>query len=153
MNTGPHPASPRRQAPGMLFIEGDKASGLVIGDSGEPVLSFWCGDVAVQAVLERKQPGPGIVADTLTLSMASPVWFNLKWLVPDHVLNAAMTMNGGLLISAFSDRLPEGGLPLPSPGCGHDSPISTLKPGCFQSLAFNWHPGDQLVMYLVYEIP
>ena len=137
------------QAPGMIFIKGDQASGLIISDSGETTLTFDCRGVPVRAVLERTEIRAGVFADSLTLAMAEPVRFSLKWLIPENALNAAMTMNQGLLISPFSNRFPEGGLPVPSPACGHDSPISTLRPGQFQSIEFNWYPGDQLVLYLV----
>jgi hypothetical protein len=60
-----------------------------------------------------------------------------------------MTMNGSLLISPFSDIMPAGGLPVPGAACGHGSPVSTLHPGRFQSLDFNWYSGDSLTLYLV----
>lgn len=134
---------------GLIFMQGDTAAGLLVSDSGEKRLHFIHEGVTVEAELDVVQSGPDLQAITLRLSPENPVRFKVAWLVPEGVLNAAMTMNGSLLISPFSDILPDGGLPVPAASCGHASPVSTLRPGRFQSLDFNWLPGDSLTLYLV----
>lgn len=136
---------------GLIFMQGDAAAGLIISDSGEMNLRFVHDEVSVEAELELVQPRQGLQAISLRLSPEKPVRFRVEWLVPEGVLNAAMTMNGSLLISPFSDLMPEDGLPVPGAACGHGSPVSTLRPGRFQSLDFNWFPGDRLTLYLVTE--
>jgi len=134
---------------GLFFMRGDAAAGLIVSDSGEKKLSFVHEGVTVEAELELDQQGPDMQAITLRLSLEKPVRFRVEWLVPEGVLNAAMTMNGSLLISPFSDIMPADGLPVPGAACGHGSPVSTLRPGHFQSLDFNWFPGDSLTLFLV----
>lgn len=137
---------------GLVFIEGDQDAGLIVCEGGDAERSFTCRGVSVKAMLSTGQGQEGVRMVTLKIEPEAPVRFRVEWFIPESALNAAMTLNGGLLISPFSDVFPTGGLPVPKAGCGNADPLSTLRPGQFQSINFNWEPGDTLTAYLVMDI-
>jgi len=152
MNHEKMPAGSAEQAASLTFITGDKAEGLLITDSRAESLSFVCQGIPVTASLEPVVQNPGYLVVTLKMVPEKPVRFRLDWLIPETALNAALVMNGGLLISPFSDIFPAGGLPVPEPQCGQSNPLSTLRPGQFQTINFSWYPGDTLILYLVMPV-
>lgn len=137
---------------GLVFVAGDRDSGLIITGTGDSSLAFTVQGVPVEARLTASLLKPGVLAVKLNIAPEKPVRFKVEWLVPAVVLNAAMTLNGGLLISPFSDVYPDGGLPVPGAACGQANPLSTLCPGRFQSISFAWNPGDELIMYQVLDL-
>ncbi|NLC83516.1 MAG: hypothetical protein GX749_00360 [Ruminococcaceae bacterium] len=139
----PHPAE-------LVFIAGDIDAGLVITGQGEAVYSFQYKEQTITAETKTRDVGDNVVAQTITLAMEEPVRFRIEWFVPENAQNAAMTLNGNLLISPMA-VWPEDGPLLPKPECGNDTPVSTLHAGQFQSLNFRWENHDKLTLYLVVQ--
>lgn len=137
------------EAAEMAFVAGDRGAGLVIVGLGGTEHRFRHGAADIGARLEATALAPEIRIQTLKLDMTQPTRFRIEWLIPETAVNAAMTLNGGLLISPFAPDWPEGAPELPTPACGQQTPVSTLHAGRFQALDFMWEGGDVLTLYLV----
>ncbi len=133
----------------LAFVAGDRGAGLVIVGLGAASQAFTHGGQEIRVRLETETLKPGIVEQTLSIDPEQPIRFRIEWLIPEAARNAAMTLNGGLLISAFAPDWPADGPKLPSPACGHQTPVSTLHPGRFQAIDFIWQAGDILKLFLV----
>lgn len=133
----------------MVFVAGDRGAGLVIVGLGDTERTFTHGGQNIHARLETVARQPGLWDQTLRLDPEQPIRFRVEWLIPDTAQNAAMTLNGGLLIGPFAPDWPANGPQLPTPACGNQEPVSTLHAGHFQAIDFTWKPGDALTLYLV----
>lgn len=133
----------------LAFVAGDRGAGLVIVGLGAAGQAYTHGGQEIRVQLETEILKPGIVEQTLSIDPEQSIRFRIEWLIPEAARNAAMTLNGGLLISAFAPDWPADGPMLPSPACGHQTPVSTLHPGRFQAIDFIWQSGDVLKLFLI----
>lgn len=135
----------------LVFITGDQDAGLIVTGHANMARSFDFQGVKVQTKMRAEIQQPDLMVITLQINPEKPMRFRVEWLVPEDAKNAAMTLNGGLLIAPFSTVFPAGGLPVPRAACGQANPVSTLHPGQFQSINFVWQAGDQLKLFLVFS--
>ncbi len=137
----------------MIFIVGDADAGLVVTGRGDTEYSFQYEGENIRAEVKTQllnlPVDQQIVIQTLNLELEKPLRFRIEWLIPENTQNAAMTLNGNLLISPMAPAWPADGPVLPLPECGNETPVSTLHAGQFQSLSFIWQDGDSLSLYLV----
>ena len=80
----------------------------------------------------------------------SPFRLRLEVLVPDNCTNACVTLADRKLIGYFSDVLPEDPELMISGDCADGGSVSTLVPGEFQSINFNWESGDVLKFHFYF---
>jgi hypothetical protein len=87
----------------------------------------------------------------LTVSLDVPQRFNVRVPVPADCINACAILNGQLLISWFSEEIPDGLPQAVRSGCQeHGTPYSTLRPGQPQNINFRWQNGDCLRFYWIW---
>jgi hypothetical protein len=135
----------------LVFISGDQDSGLIVTGYADMSCCFDFQGTLVQTTLSVETMQPGVMVISLLIKPEKTARFRVDWLIPDEAINAAMTLNGELLISPFSNIFPAGSILIPQAVCGQTNLTSTLHPGQFQSINFSWQSGDVLRLYLVMQ--
>lgn len=127
------------------LIQGDRFSGLSIADLSDQVYDFALDGqkVQVRQTWTKKAAGLGLL--DLEFNVTAPVRFRVDVLVPADCRNACVTLNDQMLIGWFAAEIPDD---LPAIITSHcqdeNTPVSTLRPGQFQSVNFRWLNQDHL---------
>jgi hypothetical protein len=133
------------------LVRGDQFTGLCIAGDTDQLYRFEIENRQVQICQTWQEQSAAISFLNLAFQMSGPVRFRIDVQVPEDCRNACVTLNGQMLIGWFAPDPPENLPGIVASACQDSgTPVSTLRPGCFQSINFRWQDQDQLRFYWVH---
>lgn len=137
------------------LIRGDKFTGLSIAGETDRLYQFTLDGQSVEIRQTKwRQQTAGLSGLELAFRMSGPVRFRIDVLVPEDCRNACVVLNGQMLIGWFAPDPPADVPGIRTSACQDGgSPVSTLRPGQFQSISFRWQDQDLLRFCWVRQEP
>lgn len=132
------------------FLSGDLFEGIIVSEYNDTNYSVEIDGIHAEVTQRVSRPKPDRICLGFLFITEKPVRFRLDVLIPAECTNAEVSLNDQQLIGFFSKDMPEDPEFVITPHCGGNEPVSTLKPGLFQSLNFRWESGDVLKFFFYY---
>lgn len=134
------------------LIQGDLYSGICVAEYDDATYFFTLGNEAVQIERKLEVDTPSKKVVSFSFLLQNPSRFRVDVLIPEDCKNAQVGLNGKELIGFFDKSFKVADEePLLRGDCkNHDDRVSTLHPGEFQALNFEWENNDKLIFAFYY---
>ncbi len=129
------------------LIQGDLFSGFCVMEYENATYRFTLNDIEAKVKMEVIKDLPDRKVISFKFILPSPLRFRIDFFIPENAINAHIGLNGQELIGFFDKSVaitnPE---PLTKGSCNDPHKVSTLHPGEFQALNFEWVDGDEIML-------
>ena len=136
--------------PAVELIMGDLFEGIAVSDYSDKIYECNHEGKHIKVVQKTVKLMPDRICVGFLFLLEEPHRFRVDVLVPENCTNARVSLQDQELIGFFSPNIPDALEPVKTSACGHQTKISTLRPGEFQSINFLWKSGDVLKFFFYF---